>query len=282
MQIFQFIYRLIPHFIKSKILSVIKSLLGDLGLIRVKNTEIIKKLDYEKKEIYLNIDSSLELDVRLHSCKKEPETIEWIESFSPGEVFYDIGANVGAYSLVASKYFEGKVKVYSFEPGFLNFPKLCKNIVLNQCENIVPIQLALSKSKKIDNFHYHNLEIGGALHTLGEAVDIFNRGFQPAFTQQVLTMSVDELIHDYKLEIPTNIKIDVDGVELDILYGASRTLESPQCKNLLIEIVDLGNVVDIFTDFLKSKGFSLDSKHQYLFAGKDHELSKQYNFIFKK
>jgi len=71
---------------------------------------IVKKLDYENRDIYLNIDSNSEYKVRLHSCKKEPETIKWIESvLNTGDVLYDVGANIGAYSLVASKFLYGRI-----------------------------------------------------------------------------------------------------------------------------------------------------------------------------
>src|SRR5262245_36848220 len=72
--------------------------LPDEYLLQIKNTiEIKRRMDYEPHDIYLNIDSSTEFETRLHSCAKEPDTVEWIESMKPGDTFYDIGANVGAY-----------------------------------------------------------------------------------------------------------------------------------------------------------------------------------------
>src|SRR5579872_3231912 len=60
-------------------------------------------LDYAASRIRLLVSSS-EIGVRLRSVEKEPFTVEWIEqSLRPGEVFYDIGANVGAYSLIAAR-----------------------------------------------------------------------------------------------------------------------------------------------------------------------------------
>src|SRR6187455_11828 len=60
---------------------------------------------------------------------KEPDTIEWIGSFQPGEVLVDIGANVGMYSIWAAK--TRGVRVYAFEPESQNYALLYKNIVLN-------------------------------------------------------------------------------------------------------------------------------------------------------
>ena len=93
------------------------------------NIVLIRKMDYDAKPILMNIESSLEYNVRLHSCAKEPETVRWIEEYvREGDVIFDIGANVGAYSLVTSKVANGKARVYAFEPSFLNFAQLCRNI----------------------------------------------------------------------------------------------------------------------------------------------------------
>ena len=63
---------------------------------------------------------------------KEPDTIEWIDSFfREGDVIYDIGANIGQYSLYAAKKLKGNCRILAFEPEALNYSKLNKNIVLN-------------------------------------------------------------------------------------------------------------------------------------------------------
>src|SRR5688572_14716010 len=62
-----------------------------------------RRLDYDRADIYLRVTSKVE-GFRIHACAKEPFTIEWIHGqLRAGDVLYDIGANVGAYSLVAAK-----------------------------------------------------------------------------------------------------------------------------------------------------------------------------------
>ena len=51
--------------------------------------------------------------IRANSDRREPETIRWIESMSRGQILYDVGACVGAYSLVAA--YNG-IRSYAFEP----------------------------------------------------------------------------------------------------------------------------------------------------------------------
>lgn len=61
-----------------------------------------KLLDYSKYKIYLNCESHAEKTIRIHSCKREPDTVKWIENLPPKSVLFDIGANTGSYSLIAA------------------------------------------------------------------------------------------------------------------------------------------------------------------------------------
>ena len=90
--------------------SVVKLLPGNSQVTIKSGINITKQLDYSRRDIFLHIESDFEYLVRRRSCKKEPETVQWLEaSLHPGDVLYDVGANIGAYSLVASKYLEGDV-----------------------------------------------------------------------------------------------------------------------------------------------------------------------------
>lgn len=96
-------------------------------------TAITGCMDYQRDPIYICLDSCIESEIRLSSCAKEPATVNWIENyFQPGDVFYDIGANNGAHSLIGFKFLKGNVKIYAFEPGFVTFPQLCRNVYLRQ------------------------------------------------------------------------------------------------------------------------------------------------------
>ena len=67
---------------------------------------------------------------------KEPETIAWLNSFAPNDVFWDIGANVGVYSLYAA--LKGN-KVWAFEPAPGNYYILSRNIELNKLDKSISI-----------------------------------------------------------------------------------------------------------------------------------------------
>lgn len=226
--------------------------------IRQKQTRV---LDYDKHTIYMS------QGVRHWQCSSEPEVVSWIEqSFSPGDVFYDIGANVGAFSLISSKFHDHKVITYAFEPAYNTLPLLVENIFLNDCEkSIFPISMPLSEASELSRFHYHTFLSGAGYHTIGtpkEQSQNTGKIYQPVFTQFVLCVSIDSLVKDYGLAAPNHIKLDVDGIEYQILKGAKNTLMSDSMKSILMEIADPEEEKKIM-DLLLECGFKVkdDFKH---------------------
>lgn len=232
------------------------------------NITLVERMDYQREEILLNVDSECEFSLRTNSCKKEPDTVNWIETFvKEGEVMYDIGANVGAYSLVAAKFFHGKVKVYAFEPAIFNFSQLCRNIQLNKSQGvIIPLAVALSDETRIGEFNYHNQIPGGSLHTFGKAIDHVGNVFEPEYVQPMISYRIDDLIEQFKVPVPNHIKIDVDGIELSVLKGAETTLMNPSLHSVLVEL-EQGESERNITAYLEGKGFELHSKYTRLTPG---------------
>ena len=256
-----FIYRLVqsPFLLVGSIVKV----LPDSSLVTLKSgINVVKKMDYEPRDIFLNIESDFEYRVRLHSCKKEPDTVKWIETFmQKGDVFYDIGANTGAYSLVASKFFAGQVKVFAFEPAFLNYTQLCKNLMLNDCqESITPFQVALADETGVESFNLYSLTPGGAVHTVGEAVDFKGERFKPASIQRVLKYSLDDFIQQFQIPVPNHIKIDVDGTEFSVLKGMSDTLDDGSVRSLMLELNEKRGDGGLIIEYLSNRGFQEDSR----------------------
>jgi len=230
-------------------------------------------MDYSQETIKMVVDSWIENDVRLFSSEKEPDTIEWLEKwFKPGDVFYDIGANVGAYSLVAFTYLNGKTKVFAFEPGFVTFPHLCKNIYLNNATgSIIPLPVALSDQTSLTSFHYQNLIPGGALHALGDPINHLGKLFEPVFTLSTISYKIDDFVRQFNLPIPNHIKIDVDGTEFRILKGAKITLSDPKLRSIMLEFNQEHEDSKNIGQLLEGHGLVLNSKHQenYLYYRKN-------------
>ena len=200
------------------------------------------KLDYERADIILRVSSDIERRVRLHSCEKEPETIAWLESsLRDGDVLYDVGANVGAYSLVAARVPGRKVRVCAFEPGAMTFESLSENIALNDlADRIIALPVALSGETGLLQFAYTSVEAGSARHP---GIMPGQRGVR---REHVMAFRLDDIRAQFGLPAPTHIKIDVDGSEHLVLQGARETLRSAGLRSVMVETspqTDVGKAV---------------------------------------
>jgi FkbM family methyltransferase len=262
--------------------SVVGLLPGRVVALIAENISFVRRMDYEEQTILLSIKSRWEYFSRLHSCVKEPETVRWIEEFvREGDVLYDIGANVGAYSLVAAKTTKGKAMVYAFEPAFPNFAQLCRNISLNRCEEtIVPLPLALSDKTTLDTFNYNNLIPGGSFHALGDPVDFKGQPFVPVFQLRAVSYQLDDFISQFAIDAPNHIKIDVDGIEGAVLRGARRTLSNPSLKTMLVEAEPDREETTQLIESLEATGFQVHSKHEHSHVEKSGQTFRTYNYIF--
>lgn len=237
---------------------------------------IIKKMDYARGTILLDVRSPFEYSVRTRSCAKEPETVGWIENFfQEGDVLFDVGANVGAYSLVAAKYHQGRVRVYAFEPSFLNFSQLCRNIALNDCQGtITAFNVALSDKTGLETFNYRDLATGGATHVLGDPIDHTKGLFTPALKQAVLMYAMDDFIAQFGIPVPAHIKLDVDGTEYRILQGASKIFSDHRLKSVFVEMLDSDQPMK---DYFLAKGFQVHQRFPIPISGMNVA-----NYIFRK
>lgn len=242
----------------------ILKILPDLALIYIRNNlQLVKRMDYESYPISLAVDSYVEYNVRLHSCSKEPETVKYIETFvKDGDVVFDVGANVGAYSFVIQKFTKGKAKVYAFEPSFSNFAQLNKNILINECQgSVIPIPIALSDRKMLATLQQHDISPGAARNILARTSE--QRCSSTVYEQPVLSYRIDDVVKEFDIAIPNHIKLDVDGGELSVLKGANETLSDASVRSIMVEIDKRPDDANPIVQFLIGKGFKVHSIHQH-------------------
>jgi len=166
---------------------------------------------------------------------KEPETLAWIAGFAAGDVLFDIGANVGTYTVWAAK--TRGARVFAFEPESQNFAILNTNILINGIQDRVSAYcLAIADKLAFDHLYLSYFDPGGSLHRFGEALDHENRPMQPGYRQGSVAISLDALVEQHGFPGPQHVKIDVDGIEPLIVAGARRTLSAKTVKSVLIEI----------------------------------------------
>ena len=223
--------------------------------------EILKK----KKTIkHRNLEFNFYVPNRLNFFRvdtfssKEPETLEWIDTFKKNSVFWDIGANIGLYSCYAAK---GKdCQVYAFEPSVFNLELLAKNIHLNfLSEKIAIISLPLFDSLAVKPFYMTSKEWGGAQSNFGKSINYEGLPMSDVFKYNTVGMSIDQAVSLLDLDKPNYIKMDVDGIEHLILKGATSTLQN--VESLLIEVNDnFIKQADDVKKYLTKTGFKLKHK----------------------
>ncbi len=171
--------------------------------------------------------------------EKEPETLEWIRKcLQPGDVFLDIGANVGIYSLFAAKV-QPKAQVLAFEPESQNYARLCLNIHRNGFENILPFPLAFSDQTKPSSFFVSDLTPGSSFHNVGQPSSFSTQGTKKIpFIQGTYCITLDQWFGRNSSPFPSLIKLDVDGLEENILAGGMGVLSDPRLRSILVEVSD--------------------------------------------
>jgi FkbM family methyltransferase len=212
---------------------------------------------------------------------KEPETIEWIDRFDADTVFWDIGANVGLYSLYAA--LRPNMTVLAFEPAAPNYYVLNRNIELNRMEGKVrAFSLAFSDTTRLDSLFLISSECGTALHRLGQAKDWQGRDFVPSLKQGTIGFSVDDFVERFQPPFPNYLKIDVDGLEGRIVQGAVKTLSDHRIRSVLVEL-DTGQVqlCERVIGALKAAGLALVAKRRAALFDKT-EYASIYNHIFAR
>jgi FkbM family methyltransferase len=130
----------------------------------------------------------------------------------PGMTCYDIGANVGYYTLLTSVLVGASGKVFAFEPVPGNIAFLRRNLRINRCGNVQVFELALTDFDGVTRFAEHRFRSRGHLDAAGNL--------------EVRCASLDSLSAEGAISAPNILKIDVEGAELKVLRGARQILEA--------------------------------------------------------
>lgn len=210
---------------------------------------------------------------------KEPETIEWIDTFQKGDVLFDVGANIGLYSIYAAK---RGVRVVAFEPESQNYALINKNIFLNGCsDTAMALNIALSDKDCVDYLNISQYQAGCAVNCFQDTVDWKYEKFTPHFRQGVLSYTLDSFLGRYSNCFPSHIKIDVDGLEPKIMKGAQSTLKDRRLKSISLEINEaLSENLEMVAQ-LQGYGFHCaGKKHADMFEG--GEYTRCFNYLFRR
>ena len=142
------------------------------------------------------------------------------------DVIYDIGANIGIYTVFMAKKTGPQGKVVAFEPESISFISLQENINLNLLNNVIPIKVALGS-----DFSQRGLYSNGATGDFS----LLDKS-KKRFFQKVTIVDGDVFIRQRNLPLPDVVKIDVEGYEYYVLQGLKKALIEKKCRLVFCEI----------------------------------------------
>lgn len=206
---------------------------------------------------------------------KEPDTIKWLDSMQAGEVLYDVGANIGQYTLYAAA---RGINVLAFEPESQNYALLCKNLVYNRFETLA-FPVCLSDQSRLGNLHLSCFLLGGSCHSFDKAVNFKGEERSTPFKQGSISITLDSVVEQGN-PTPNYVKIDVDGFEPQVVGGMKETL--PKLKSLLVEInSNLPEHRQLAEDICKV-GFTFDEEQVKTARRTEGPFKGVGNYIFHK
>lgn len=225
--------------------------------------EQIQYVRHGEARFKMRVSNPVELWRAATLCTKEPETVRWLsDTLSAESVFYDVGANVGIYTLLALSKHRG-VRAVCFEPDALNFARLTDNLHLNAFgERGVAYAVGLSDETRIARFHSSRFIIGQAENWFSGLSEGGNEQAGVVVTGCPLYRLDAFMAEQPDLPPPTHLKIDVDGPEVRILKGAAATLARPSLRHILIELFD--DELEEVTGLLSAHGFKRSGGRRHL------------------
>ncbi|MFC1902778.1 FkbM family methyltransferase [Chloroflexota bacterium] len=142
-----------------------------------------------------------------------------------GDVVVDLGANMGYYTLLASRLIGEEGRVYAFEPETVNYGLLTKNIEINVYKNIIPAKKAVSNTTGTVRFSIDE-------RTSGEH-RIRQHNYQED-TIEVESVTLDDFFHNEERPISV-IKMDIEGAEMAALMGMRRIIRENENLKIFTE-----------------------------------------------
>lgn len=200
---------------------------------------------------------SLELCARMNY---ETEVLDVIDAQSEGDVFYDLGACEGRFSVYAA--LKG-LRVYAFEPDIDNFDTLVNNAALNDLsdEQLKPFRLALGEENRTGVLKIGQPWAGGHQKVVANAYERRDLGFDFKTSATTDIVALDSFIAAAGLEPPACLKVDIDGSERAFVAGASSTLASPALRTVIVELESDDPNFEWITERLELAGLTETSKH---------------------
>lgn len=172
----------------------------------------------------------------------------------PGDVVVEAGANVGALTVPIAQCVGEEGRVYAFEPQRLTYHALCGNLALNSIANTITLNLALGAEAGVTHVPQVDLSAEGNFGAVA---------LEPEGTPNMDVVTVDF----YEFPRVDLLKLDVEGMEYDILMGSEETVAF--CRPTIVLELERKEVVSQTIDWLVDHAYTLYAHYPPLAAGKE-------------
>lgn len=197
---------------------------------------------------------------------REPAVMKAVvEHVNPNDCVWDVGANIGYFTVIFAKCVGDQGKVFAFEPEPKTYQETCNNVQLNSLTNVEILPFGLSDQDS-EAFLTPGATIQSGIHSLSTTEG------NPEQSLRVKLFKGDHLVERGEADVPTVLKIDVEGTEELVIRGLNNTLRDPRCRVVICEIHfsilasrNQQDVPKVIRQTLEKAGFAsfkwLDSSH---------------------
>lgn len=194
-------------------------------------------------------------------------------------VVLDVGANIGTFATWVARFIADKNgRLYCFEPQRQVFQMLCGNMAINNIFNVYAHELALGNEEKFIEIDEVDYDTHGSFASFSVAdIDLSNTYKSiPTKKQRIKMTTIDNFVRDYQLEKVDYIKVDAEGLDIEVLEGAKNTIQTFS-PDLYVEYLNLGSSKKddtssegllVLEQYLHGLGYNTVAIHHDLFATK--------------
>lgn len=241
----------------------------------------MRELQLENFKILANVNEDVGRQLYLFNNFEKDEVEFFKNSIKNGDVCFDVGANIGYFTLLFSK-FNGGSDVHIFEPIKSNIEMIEKSLAINSIKNVTINQTAVGNSDGNISFSISEDSAFSSIHDTGR---------KPlSEVIEVGVLKIDTYVNQNDIKRIDVLKIDVEGAEELVIMGAKNTLTDPNKRPrlVMIELYDLNlkgfntSRVEIIRK-MKEYGYSpfVISNNFKLVELNESKHSKYYNVIFQ-
>lgn len=210
----------------------------------------VSRSDGARESACLLVDPSAHTQSGLYeSCRmgtlyENCTTLLVVGALRPGDIAIDIGAHVGYYATLFRLAVGANGSVYAFEPMPTTYRRLLRNVLFNRFTNLLPLPMAVAEHPGTALFHLHPGNEGESSLVRSDVSE----------TCQVQVISLDDLFADALPQRPRVMKLDAEGVEMQILKGGPAFFER-HAPDLVICEINCGVLALGGSDEMEIRGF---------------------------